>query len=106
MKSVANRLFAIALLGASGAAVACDVGGRVTDASGRPVPGVKVSVANPASGRSQPAYTNAQGRYVLSGIPMCQQTYTLEVYWGSRPVYRRQIAPNGRDSTTVDVQLG
>jgi len=48
--------------------------GRVTDASGAPIPGVTVAVAG--SGTSQSAITDGNGVYVLTGVPTGRVTVT------------------------------
>lgn len=67
------------------------VHGVVTDAAGQPVPGIVVSLFHPANGRSAPAYSDAQGRYVIYAVPPLQAPYYIEAYWGDRLIYRAPI---------------
>lgn len=63
--------------------------------SGSPIPGLTVSLVHPELGRSAPAFTNENGYFQMINIPLTSTPYYIEVYWGSRLIYRSQIQVQG-----------
>ncbi|MDT8383460.1 MAG: carboxypeptidase-like regulatory domain-containing protein [Gammaproteobacteria bacterium] len=84
-------LLALLLLAQAAWAQGVSVHGVVSDAAGQPVPGIVVSLFHPANGRSAPAYSDGQGRYILYAVPPLQAPYYIEAYWGERLIYRAPI---------------
>jgi hypothetical protein len=57
-----------------------------------PAPGLTVSLAHPNLGRSAPSMTDVYGRFIFYGIPIIQEPYFIEVYWGNQLIYRSSIS--------------
>src|SRR3989475_11181097 len=67
-----------------------EISGTVADASGLPVPGVTITLTNPATNVVRVVQTNESGLYVISAIP--PGTYDLKAELsGFRTVERRNI---------------
>jgi|GEM_PF-5585721 len=111
MSAHRHTAFAVGLLALAGigapdlSAAQVTFQGSIVDANQRPIPGLAVSVANQARGRSRSAYTDASGHYVLSDIPVSSQPYAFEVYWGQRLAHTRRVGASAPGSVQVDVQL-
>ena len=60
--------------------------------SGGPVPGVSVVLVHQRLGRSAMSYTDADGRFGWSAIPLQSEPYFLEIYWGQQLIYRQPVA--------------
>lgn len=58
---------------------------------GGPVPGVTVFLVHPILGRSAPSQTDIYGRFGWSAIPLRQEPYYVEIYWGQQIVYRQMV---------------
>jgi len=71
------------------------VQGQVISNVRGPVPGLTVSLVHPVLGRSAPSFTDNLGRFGWSAIPVRQEAYFLEVYWGQNLIYRQQIQVGG-----------
>lgn len=56
-----------------------------------PAPGLTVFLVHQAMGRSAPSFTDANGRFGWTAIPVSAQPYFLELYWGQRLIYRQPI---------------
>lgn len=56
-----------------------------------PVPGVTVSLVHPAVGRSSPSVTNPLGYYYFVNVPLRQDPYYIEVYWGTQLLFRNVV---------------
>jgi hypothetical protein len=99
------------LLFAAGAPIAAqtpsgEISGTIVDASGLPVPGVTVTLTNPATNVSRTVQTNEVGLYVISAIP--PGTYDLKAeLTGFRTVDRQglvvQVGGAIRITFTMDV---
>jgi hypothetical protein len=59
------------------------------------VPGVTTYLVHPVLGRSLPSVTDAQGRFGWSAIPVRPEAYFLEMYWGTRLIYRSALPVRG-----------
>lgn len=63
---------------------------------------IAVTIVNPRSGRSQPAYTNSAGMYYLSNVPPGVEL--LEIWWSrdpSQPPLRYHITVNNSPYTDI-----
>src|SRR5437879_6078473 len=83
-----------------------EISGTVVDSSGLPVPGVTVTLTNPATNVVRVVQTNEVGLYVISAIP--PGTYDLKAELiGFRPVERQglvvQVGSANRVAFTMDV---
>jgi hypothetical protein len=58
-------------------------------------PGLTASLIHPLLGRSAPTFTDAEGHFAWSAIPVRPEPYYLEIYWGSNLIYRQQILVPG-----------
>ena len=68
------------------------VRGQVVDSrTGRPAPGLTVSLVHPMLGRSAPAYTDRNGVFAWNAIPQRNEAYYLEIYWGANLIYRHPV---------------
>ncbi|RKF19864.1 hypothetical protein DBZ36_05240 [Alginatibacterium sediminis] len=70
-------------------------GGFCSAQNQAPVPGLLVSLVHPQLGRSEPSYTNQYGVFQLYDIPHNDKPYYIEVYWGTRLIYRNQLLVQG-----------
>jgi hypothetical protein len=61
--------------------------GQVISQSRGPVAGITVSLIHPTLGRSTPVFSQPNGYYFFSNVPM-GQTYYIEAYWGNTLLYR------------------
>ena len=72
------------------------VRGQVIDSrTGRPAPGLTVSLVHPRLGRSAPAYTDRNGVFAWNAIPMRHEPYYMEIYWGRNLIYRQALLVTG-----------
>jgi hypothetical protein len=62
---------------------------------GAPAPGLLVSLVHPVLGRSAPVYTDRYGNFFMSNIPIRNDLYYLEVYWGQKIIYRNTLMIRG-----------
>ncbi len=67
----------------------------VTRANGTPAPGLKVFLIHPVLGRSVPSFTDEHGQFGWIAIPMRQEPYYIEVYWGEKLLYRQPVKVTG-----------
>ena len=65
------------------------------DQTGLGAPGLTASLIHPQMGRSAPSLTDRNGHFEWSAIPMQSEPYYLEIYWGSKLLYRRQVIVQG-----------
>lgn len=80
--------------------------GKVDDASGSLVAGVKVSVKNVATGQARETATGSDGAYVLPELPAGEYELTVSAQ-GFNPRIERVVVNVGTDTTVdVRVQLG
>jgi hypothetical protein len=86
---------AVSSLAAQGLASVPVQGQFIDGRTGRPVPGLTVSLIHPRLGRSAPAYTDASGRFGWQSIPLQQAPYFLEVYWGRNLIYLQPVTVRG-----------
>ncbi len=86
--SVIASVFLLCLLFNVVPSEAASMSGAVVNKTGQGIPGLTVSLAHPAVGRSYPCTTDELGRFVLNGIPPRPEPYYLEIYWGDQLVYR------------------
>ena len=66
------------------------VSGQVRSGVGG-VPGLTVFLLHPYMGRSAPAFTDFNGVFGWSSIPISPQPFFIEVYWNNNVVHRSQI---------------
>ena len=59
--------------------------------TGAPVPGLMASLIHPVLGRSAPSYSDREGHFGWLAIPARREAYYLEVYWGSKLLYRQPV---------------
>jgi len=72
------------------------VQGQILDGrTGRPAPGLMVSLVHPVLGRSAPAYTGPNGQFGWGAIPIRPEQYFLEVYWGPKLIFRQPLMVRG-----------
>ena len=107
------RLAALAILGTLAAvsvfpqsqATTGQITGRAVDSQGGALPGVTVTVTNPATGFRRTVATNAEGLYTLPLLP--PGTYEVNAdLTGFQTVRRTQIAVTVGSNVTVDLRLG
>jgi hypothetical protein len=96
-------LVACVLLVISSRARAENLQGTVTDESNHPVPGLTVSLVHPKAGRSAPVFTDSSGHYSFPNVPLEDDAYFLEVYWGKDVLYRKEVKIHG--TVTQDIKL-
>ena len=63
--------------------------------TGLAAPGLTASLIHPQLGRSAPTLTDGNGHFEWSAIPMQSEPYYLEIYWGSKLLYRQQVIVQG-----------
>jgi hypothetical protein len=71
------------------------VHGQLLSRNQGPVPGVAVSLVHQQLGRSSPSHTDGYGRFGWTAIPVRPEPYYLEMYWGSKLIYRSQLFVQG-----------
>jgi len=71
----------------------------------RPAPGLVISLAHHEHGRSASASSDEFGRFTLIGIPVDQEPYFIEVYWGQDLVYRDTIYVTKEDVLLPPIYL-
>jgi len=81
-----------------------DISGVVSDPSGALVPGVTVTLTNPATNAVRTALTNEAGLYVLRAIPPGVYNLKAELS-GFRAVERKNIEVQVGSSNRIDVTL-
>src|SRR5262245_17491268 len=81
-----------------------DISGVVADPSGAIVPGVTVTLTNPATNAVRTALTNEAGLYVLRAIPPGVYNLRAELS-GFRAVERKNIEVQVGSSNRIDVTL-
>jgi hypothetical protein len=99
--------FAFTLLPASYAWAQVDTGtiaGAVTDESGGVLPGVTVTVSNPATGQVRTAVTNDIGKYQVAALQPSRYTVKIELS-GFGSVIREGVTVNVGATAEVDVIL-
>jgi len=80
------------------------VSGNVKDATGGSIPGVEVTITNPATNFTQTATTNESGAYVISNVP--KGTYTMKVTMsGFREYVNENVVVTVGNVTRRDVAL-
>ena len=67
----------------------------IDDRTGRGAPGLTASLIHPQLGRSAPSLTDAEGHFEWTAVPVQPEPYYLEIYWGSRLIYRQQVLVRG-----------
>jgi outer membrane receptor protein involved in Fe transport len=80
-----------------------DVVGRVTDTSGGALPGVTVTISNPATGDTRAQVTGDTGDYTFTLVPIGRYTLTIELT-GFGP-FSRNVQVSAGDRLRVDAQL-
>ena len=88
-------LLCLVVLGAP-AVYAETLDGKVVDRSGKPVPGLTVSLVHPIKGRSSPRFTNSKGEFSFSNVPRQSKPYYLEIYWGKKLISRKRVRIRGK----------
>lgn len=68
--------------------------GIVVNQLNYPIPGLTVSLVHPSIGRSYPSITDNLGRFLFSNVPLRNDPYYIEIYWGSTLMYRNTIVIN------------
>jgi TonB family protein len=76
--------------------------GRVTDDGGRPLSAVMVSISGQAA--TQAAFSNAEGYYVILGVP--PGDYTLKTAKKGMPGWKNQVNLASGATKRVDIQIG
>ncbi len=80
------------------------VSGNVKDATGGSIPGVEVSITNPATNFTQTAVTNEAGAYLISNVP--KGTYTMKVTMsGFREYVNENVVITVGSVTRQDIAL-
>ncbi|RPI23070.1 MAG: TonB-dependent receptor [Acidobacteria bacterium] len=80
------------------------VSGNVKDATGGAIPGVEVTITNPATNFTQTAATNDAGAFLISNVP--KGTYTLKVTMaGFREYVSENVVVTVGNVTRQDVNL-
>ena len=71
------------------------VTGVVLNRGNVPIPGLIMSLVHPVAGRSHPISTDSWGRFFFSNVPLKNDPYYLEIYWGRDLMYRNTVIVNG-----------
>ena len=71
------------------------VHGQLLSRNSGPVPGCTSYLVHQSLGRSTPSRTDNYGRFGWTAIPVRPEPYYLELYWGSRLIYRSQLLVQG-----------
>jgi hypothetical protein len=71
------------------------IDGYVKDQQFQPLRGVTTYLVHPTKGRSQPVFTDANGYYAFSSVPLALDSYYIEVYWGRNLLYRVSVNVDG-----------
>ena len=71
------------------------VHGQLLSRSSGPVPGCTIYLVHQSLGRSAPSRTDSYGRFGWTAIPVRPEPYYLEMYWGSKLIYRSQLFVQG-----------
>ncbi len=77
-QSLGGTLISLLILGLVGNVFADDITGKVFDATGKPVSGIKIVAANPPDKPLTQAVTGSDGGYMLSGLPDGTTYLTLD----------------------------
>jgi hypothetical protein len=67
------------------------VAGTILNQQNLPIPGLAVYLVHPVVGRSYPSYTDNYGRCIFYNVPLRQDPYYLEIYWGKQLLYRNTV---------------
>jgi len=67
------------------------VSGVVLSSRQTPIPGLTLYLVHPVLGRSSPSYTNPQGQFSFISVPLRNDPYYLEIYWGKQLLYRKPV---------------
>ncbi|HBC58439.1 MAG TPA: hypothetical protein DCZ03_14870 [Gammaproteobacteria bacterium] len=59
--------------------------------NGLPAPGLLISLVHPELGRSAPVFTDRHGNFTMANIPIMENPYYIEIYWGQRLIYRNSV---------------
>jgi hypothetical protein len=81
-----------------------NIAGQVTDPQGAVVPGVKVTVADPNTGTTYTATTNAEGRYYLANVPPSSYNITASKSGFATAKVSAQAITVGTTST-IDLKM-
>lgn len=65
--------------------------GVVLNQGNYPIPGLTISLVHPLIGRSYPSITDNLGRFSFSNVPLRNDFYYIEIYWGNTLLYRNTI---------------
>jgi hypothetical protein len=87
-----------------GAQNVAPIHGTVTNKYNQPVPGVTVSLFHAELGRGSSTVTDSYGRYSIYKVPIHSKPYYIEVYWGSRLIYRATIKVRGQMDWNIRIQ--
>ena len=71
------------------------VHGQLLSRSSGPVPGCTSYLVHERLGRSTASRTDNYGRFGWTAIPVRPEPYYLELYWGSKLIYRSQLLVQG-----------
>ncbi len=71
------------------------VSGAVLNSRQAPIPGLTVYLVHNVVGRSSPGYTNPQGQFSFRSVPLRNDPYYLEIYWGKQLMYRKPVFVRG-----------
>lgn len=75
----------------SGREATVPVHGQLLSRSSGPVPGCTSYLVHERLGRSTASRTDNYGRFGWTAIPVRPEPYYLELYWGSKLIYRNQV---------------
>ena len=79
----------------SGMDMGVPVYGQLLSRNSGPVPGCTSYLVHERLGRSTPSRTDNDGRFGWTAIPVRPEPYYLELYWGSKLIYRSQVFVKG-----------
>jgi len=92
-------------LGAYAQSYASVQGQVLTSQNNEPIPGLTVSLVHPQLGRSVPAVTNEAGEFYFFNIPIHEDTYYIEIFWGNELVYRSSLSVNSGNISLGSISL-
>jgi hypothetical protein len=58
--------------------------GQFINKQNKLIPGLTISIVNTTAGRSTPSISDSSGNFLISNIPLANQKFYLEIYWGQR----------------------
>ena len=81
-----------------------NISGRIVDQQGAIIPGATVTAANPATGLTRTAVSDAVGIYTLTGLPIGNYDLKVELS-GFQPTLRKGVVVNVSQTVSLELTL-